>query len=203
MFNPIVVTPIEGGPLKLENVHDVHFCGEPIETDNTIWVCRCGESKRAPFCDGSHHAVNWVGACRPAAQKDIVVWEGQRIRTRFNPTACMHVYYCKPLKALRATELADDGDAGLAAARDIARVVGTCPSGALTFEAKTELHLDPATTGPAVDIVEGGEVRLRSAFSGIDPMPGQAPDTATLCRCGRSRNKPYCDGRHKGRKGFR
>jgi len=27
--------------------------------------------------------------------------------------------------------------------------------------------------------------------------------SATLCRRGLSRNKPWCDGRHRGKKGFR
>lgn len=203
MSEPIVVTPIEGGPLKLDNARNVHFCGERIETDPTIWLCRCGESKNAPFCDGSHNAVGWQGTCTPAKQKDVVVWEGQRIRTRFNPTACMHVFYCKPLKDLRARELAEAGEAGADAAREIARVVSTCPSGALSFELKTELDVDLPDHGPAIDIVEGGEVRIRGAYTGVEPMPNQAPETATLCRCGLSKNKPYCDGRHKGRKGFR
>jgi len=203
MADPILVTPIEGGPLKLDNARDVHFCGEPVETESTIWLCRCGESANAPFCDGRHRTVGWQGTCTPAPQKDIVVWEGQRIRTRFNPTACMHVFYCKPLKALRAQELAEDGAAGEQAARQIAAAVALCPSGALTCEMKADLSVDLPEKGPAIDIIEGGEVRIQAAFAGIDPMPGQPADTATLCRCGRSKNKPYCDGRHKGRKGFR
>jgi CDGSH-type Zn-finger protein len=200
---PIVVTPIEGGPLKLENARDVHYCGEPVDTEATIWLCRCGESKNAPFCDGTHRTIGWQGTCEKAPTKDIVVWEGQRIRTRFNPTTCMHVFYCKPLKDLRETELASDGADGEAAARELARVVSTCPSGALSFELKTNLDVQIDTSAPAIDIVEGGEVRIKAAYTGIETMEGQAPDTATLCRCGRSRNKPFCDGRHKGRKNFR
>ena len=203
MADPIVVTPIEGGPLKLENARDLHFCGEPIEADPTVWLCRCGESRNAPFCDGSHKAAGWTGTCSPAEQKDVVVWEGQRIRTRFNPTTCMHVFYCKPLKALRATELAESGPDGEAAAHEIARVVATCPSGALSFELKSELDVSLPEPGPAIDIVEGGEIRIRAPFTGIETMPAQAENTATLCRCGLSKNKPYCDGRHKGRKAFR
>ena len=203
MADPIVVTPIEGGPLKLDNARDVHFCGEALETDSTIWLCRCGESRNAPYCDGSHNKIGWTGTCTPAAQKEHRVWEGQRIRTRFNPTACMHVYYCKPLKELRARELAEDGAAGEEAARQIAAAVATCPSGALTFELKTELAVELPERGPAIDIVEGGEVRIQAVFTGVDPMPGQPTDTATLCRCGKSRNKPFCDGRHKARPGFR
>jgi CDGSH-type Zn-finger protein len=43
----IVETPIPSGPLKLENVVSVHYCGERIDTDTTIWICRCGDSSNA------------------------------------------------------------------------------------------------------------------------------------------------------------
>ncbi len=203
MPDPILVTPIDGGPLKLDNVRDAHFCGAPIDVESTVWLCRCGNSANAPFCDGSHRKSDWEGACTPAPQKAIVAWEGQRIRTRFNPTACMHVFLCKPLKELRALELEDDGEAGAEAAREIARVVSTCPSGALTYTLKTEVDVSLPERGPSIDIIEGGEVRIQAPFSGVPLMDGQPADTATLCRCGLSKNKPYCDGRHKGRKGFR
>ena len=89
MADPIVVTPIDSGPLKLENVRELHYCGAPLDTDPTVWLCRCGNSTNAPFCDGTHNKTGWVGACTPTAAKEARVWEGSRIRTRFDPTLCM------------------------------------------------------------------------------------------------------------------
>jgi len=52
--------------------------------------------------------------------------------------------------------------------------------------------------------MEGGEIRVRVPFEiNADLHERQTADKATLCRCGRSRNKPWCDGRHKGYAGFR
>jgi len=31
--------------------------GKVIETDDPIFLCRCGASKNKPFCDGSHRRV--------------------------------------------------------------------------------------------------------------------------------------------------
>ncbi|TNE89948.1 MAG: CDGSH iron-sulfur domain-containing protein [Deltaproteobacteria bacterium] len=123
----------------------------------------------------------------------------------------MHVFYCKPLKALRAAELAGDDEA----AREIARVVGGCPSGALTWEAKVDGFAGPS--GPPqtpvteadrhaqIAVQEGGEIRVQCAFD-LDAETPERNDgeRTTLCRCGLSTNKPFCDGRHKKREdGFR
>ena len=194
----IVVLP--DGPLKLTGARSVTFGGEPLSVGEDVYLCRCGESKNAPFCDGSHKTNGFSGACEIDEKHEVKVWEGRRLRTFFNPDACMHVFYCKPLGALREAELAGDDDAGA----EIARVVGQCPSGALSWEAKAELPaLEPGERAD-VAIQAGGEVRVQCAYEINEPLhERQAEDRATLCRCGLSKNKPWCDGRHRKRRDWR
>ena len=172
-----------------------------MSVDGDAYLCRCGESKNAPFCDGSHSSTGFSGDNEPGEKKEIAVWEGSELRTFFNPNTCMHAFYCKPLKALREQELVGDAKA----AAEIMRVVGTCPSGALTYEVKGSAAEPQATEyGADIDIVEGGEVRIQCAFEINEALlERQHEDRATLCRCGQSKNKPWCDGRHKARKDFR
>jgi len=191
---------IPDGPIKVANAEAITFCGEALETDGDVYLCRCGKSGNAPFCDGSHNP-GFDGSRQKEPSAEIRVWEGQTLRTFFNPNTCMHVFYCKPLKELRERELAGDA----AAAEEIMKVVGTCPSGALTYETK-EAIAEPAPTAFAscIDIREGGEIRVQKPFDiNAEPMERMMPARATLCRCGLSKNKPWCDGRHVKAKDFR
>lgn len=202
MNKPISLTVLENGPLKISGDElSLNFCGEAIEVEagKDLYVCRCGESQNPPFCDGSHAKTGFVAEPPQGAKKNIHIWEGKTIRTFFNPNACMHAAYCKPLKGLRKSEL--DGDAEAAA--EIARVVQSCPSGALSYES-TAREAPAAAEGPAIDIIEGGEVRVQHKFE-IDAPLNERQDDArgTLCRCGLSKNKPWCDGAHKKRENFR
>ena len=196
MTKPVSVTVIDNGPLKISGeAVSVHYCGEALESPagKDVYLCRCGESSNAPYCDGSHSRTGFVGASEPGEKKEIRVWEGRTIKTYFNSNTCMHVFLCKPLKELRQREL--DGDDS--AAEEIARVVRTCPSGALSFEAK-DVSTPSPIDGPDVDIMEGGEVRIQVPFEiNAELQERQAEDRATLCRCGQSKNKPFCDGTHK------
>jgi|GEM_PF-449107 len=198
----VSITVLDNGPLKMTDVQSLHYLGQPVDVDGDVYLCRCGESKNAPFCDGSHGKTGFDGTCEPKTDKEVKVWEGNTIRTFFNPNACMHVFYCKPLKELRQAEL--DGDASAAA--EIAKVVQSCPSGALNYEMKDDHQVSlPVVDGtPDVDVMEGGEVRIQCAFDiNEDLQERQDGVRATLCRCGKSKNKPWCDGRHKGRKDFK
>jgi CDGSH-type Zn-finger protein len=201
MSDKLSVTVFENGPLKIHNATSMNFCGEPVPCDGDVYLCRCGASSNMPFCDGSHAKVGFDGSNQLAAAKEVRVWEGNSIRTYFNPNTCMHVFYCKPLAALRERELAGDASA----AEEIMRVVDACPSGALTYERKAELPDPEPFDAPAhLDIQEGGEIRVRGIFE-INAALGDRQDVerATLCRCGMSKNKPWCDGRHKAKKDFR
>ncbi len=201
MSNPVSITVLPNGPLKISEAKSVRYCGAPLETKGDMYICRCGMSKNAPFCDGSHNSNGFTGETERTDAKDVHVWEGNSVRTFFNPNTCMHVFYCAPLKELRKRELEGDADA----AAEIIRVVKGCPSGALTYETKAEVPVPPAPADRAdIEIMEGGEVRIQCAFDINTELPERLEgDRATLCRCGLSKNKPWCDGRHKARKDFR
>lgn len=188
------------GPIQVKGAGSVRFCGEPLDASGDLYLCRCGRSGNAPFCDGTHKTVGFSGAAPDAPDTEERAWEGRTVRTFFDKAACMHVFKCKPLNGLREAELAGDD----AAAQQIMAVVRACPSGALTFESKgAAVPAEPASP-VAIDIMEGGEIRVQTEFSINVPLQGRQPtDRATLCRCGESKNKPWCDGRHKRRRDFR
>lgn len=61
MTDPARITPYRDGPLLVRGPFTL--CdqdGNEIEVHNrTIALCRCGRSRRKPFCDGMHKAVGW------------------------------------------------------------------------------------------------------------------------------------------------
>lgn len=83
-------------------------------------------------------------------------------------------------------------------AADLAEVIRRCPSGALTYE-PTERALEAeAHDGVEVRIVPGGPLVVRGEVRVTAPDGTELATTprATLCRCGGSANKPFCDGTH-------
>ena len=49
------------GPLKLAgNVEVVSGTGKTINRATQLFLCRCGQSKNKPYCDGSHKAAGFV-----------------------------------------------------------------------------------------------------------------------------------------------
>jgi CDGSH-type Zn-finger protein len=64
------ITPYRDGPLLVRGPFTLtDQDGTEIEVHNrTIALCRCGRSRRKPFCDGTHKAVGWRAAS--GAQQD-------------------------------------------------------------------------------------------------------------------------------------
>ena len=49
------ITPLPDGPYLVEGLTDLHDLDGPIEADSgRVALCRCGQSKNKPFCDGTH-----------------------------------------------------------------------------------------------------------------------------------------------------
>jgi CDGSH-type Zn-finger protein len=73
------------------------------------------------------------------------------------------------------------------------RVAQSCPSGAISYE---RLDGGPQEAAPPVNVArvrENGPIALTADLRIGKHFLGYR---ATLCRCGRSANKPFCDGSH-------
>jgi CDGSH-type Zn-finger protein/uncharacterized Fe-S cluster protein YjdI len=78
-------------------------------------------------------------------------------------------------------------------AAGVAQLAHNCPSGAIRYERVDGGTAEQAPIVNAVRVRENGPLAIHGPLSiaGVD-----AGFRATLCRCGQSQNKPYCDGSH-------
>jgi CDGSH-type Zn-finger protein/uncharacterized Fe-S cluster protein YjdI len=118
----------ENGPLAVEA--QLQILGQ-AQTSPRATLCRCGQSKTKPFCDGSHGAAGFVATGEPATANF------EALAVRNGP-----------------------------------------------------LDVQPLPNGP-LRVVGNLEV-----VSGTGRTCNKVGETY-LCRCGQSKNKPYCDGSHK------
>src|ERR1051326_4566645 len=126
------------------------------------------------------------------------VYRGRDIEVSFDLDICIHVGEC--LRGERSVFKLDRRpwvlpDAG--AADEIARIVELCPSGALQYRrldggAEETLRetttVTPIRTGP---LLGRGRIEVTREDGTVETLP-----RATLCRCGESEHKPFCDNRH-------
>jgi diacylglycerol kinase family enzyme/CDGSH-type Zn-finger protein len=178
--------------------------GEKLDTFPVMSLCRCGESKNKPYCDGSHAANGIDGEKKPGRVKDkLRSFKGKEIIIHDNRGVCSHDRACvnelpRVFEKGRKPWINPDG----APAEEVASVIEKCPSGALSYTTG-----DVSWTGfdcePAINVAKDGPLEINGGIVLKDDM-GSKPQLAqhyTLCRCGGSKNKPFCDGTHHD-KGF-
>ena len=52
----------ENGPLKITGSFTLQGPdGDTMQTGKTVFICRCGASKKMPFCDGMHRKIGFEG----------------------------------------------------------------------------------------------------------------------------------------------
>lgn len=143
--------------------------------------------------------VEAAAPAAPATPKPPDEARGKDVVLRFDTQRCIHARHCvlgEPEVFLANTP----GDwlyPDQATPERIAIVAHNCPSGAVTYE---RLDGGPAEAPPRVNTVrvrENGPLAFHAelALSATAPNGGSS-FRATLCRCGQSANKPYCDGSH-------
>jgi CDGSH-type Zn-finger protein/uncharacterized Fe-S cluster protein YjdI len=77
----------------------------------------------------------------------------------------------------------------------VAAIALACPSGAIRYERLDGGEQESAPLVNVVHVRENGPLAVHAAIE-LDGKP--AGFRATLCRCGLSKSKPYCDSSHVG-----
>lgn len=188
------------GPYMVRGLHRIENAkGEAIDTQPLIVLCRCGQSSRKPFCDGTHAKVGFSGDKLVGRLEDKTRdYEGREITIHDNRGVCAHRGYCTAhLPQVFRMEKKPWIDPDSEKSDEIARVIEMCPSGALSYTKDGVLHKD-LSREPKIIVTEDGPYDVEGGVELKDP-DGNSPESKehfTLCRCGGSKNKPFCDGSH-------
>jgi CDGSH-type Zn-finger protein len=178
--------------------------GESYPAQATYALCRCGQSAKKPFCDGTHAKVGFDGtetASREPYAALAKVMQGPSLSLTDVEALCAFARFCDPNG--QVWNLVNETDRA-GARRDFVRQVGECPSGRLVaWDNATGKSLEPKLT-PSIGLIEdpanqcAGPVWLRGGVPviGADGYHYEVRNRVTLCRCGASQNKPFCDGTH-------
>jgi len=194
------IKPAPNGPLLVTNVAQLtNSKGEEIKTRPDMALCRCGGSATKPFCDGTHARIGFSSEPSPDHTPDVVAdYAGSAITVHFNRLQCAASEQCSKSLA----EVFREGEKPWiqpdhSIPRKIIEVIRRCPSGALRYTYRG--HTGPRHgDAPSIRICRNGpyEVRGDVALNTTEWPAGASQERCTLCRCGASRNKPFCDGSH-------
>ncbi|MHC4840289.1 MAG: CDGSH iron-sulfur domain-containing protein [Planctomycetota bacterium] len=195
------IRPAPDGPYLLTGADKVTRItdGKEFETGEKVGLCRCGASKNKPFCDGSHVAAGFSGEVEPGrtpVKRDS--YEGDDLTVHDNRGLCAHAGYCtRGLPAVFKMGEEPWIDANGASKEEIAKVVGQCPSGAIGYSVAGEDQTVKGE-GPVVAFVPNGPYLVQGdcKIEGCELPEGRGSDRLALCRCGQSKNKPFCNGAH-------
>jgi CDGSH-type Zn-finger protein len=194
----IIVPDEEGFPYKWEK-------GKKYPREESYALCRCGHSKNMPYCDGAHITNGFDGTETASRKKYLeqvdVEIDGPKLILTDVQNLCALGRFCERKEGVwNLTEKSANPQAKKMAIEQTCN----CPSGRLVawdkktkkayepdFPESLSLAEDPSrkVSGP---LWVKGKVQIESA----DGQRYEKRNRVTLCRCGKSENKPFCDGRH-------
>ena len=170
-------------------------------------VCRCGASKTKPYCDGSHVTHEWdpaLTASEAPLLEGAETMEGPRITLTDNESFCAFARVCDAKGRIWNLVEVDDEKAK----EFVIHEANHCPAGRLSaWDQKTGKPYEPELP-VSIGLIEDPGIRCSAALWVRGGIPIQKEDgttyevrnRVTLCRCGQSSNKPYCDGTHASMK---
>ena len=173
--------------------------GESCASVRGVALCRCGGSKNKPFCDGTH-GTNGFTDKRIAddARNRRISYIGKRITIHDNRGVCAHAGFCTDrLKSVFRMGQEPWIDPDGASTEEIITTIKECPSGALSYSIEAVEYRDHARE-PMVTVTNDGPYAIAGGIEliGVTFGDGASKEHYTLCRCGASKNKPFCDGTH-------
>ena len=193
----IIGTDSEGGS-------ETWIEGEIFPGGEKYSLCRCGHSNKKPFCDGTHAKIGFDGtetASREPYLERARVFDGPTLLLTDVETLCAFGRFCDPNgKVWHQVTRTDDP----AVRATFIRQVENCPAGRLVaWDRATRKSVEkqlPVSIGLVEDPEQqcSGPLWLRGGIpvAAADGFEYEVRNRVTLCRCGQSQNKPFCDGTH-------
>jgi CDGSH-type Zn-finger protein len=194
------ITPRPNGPLLVTGLqHLRNSKGQRLETRESFALCRCGQSANKPFCDATHRRIGFSDAHTADASADVPErYEGPELTILDNRYLCAHVGACSDgLAEVFRYQQEPWIDPAAAPADRIREVIARCPSGALAY-AQGGREVRDLEREPAITVSQNGPYFVVGGIALETDAWGQCASREhyALCRCGKSRRKPFCDGSH-------
>jgi len=167
-------------------------------------LCRCGHSKNKPFCDGTHVKVAFDGIETAGEEayldhpKEI---DGPALKLDDIEELCASARFCHRAGGIwKLVPESDDQEKKRIAIEEPC----DCPSGLLgVVDKQTKKNVEPKFAesiglieDPAMGVSGPIWVRGGVPVESADGKTYRVRNRVTLCRCGKSKNKPFCDSSH-------
>lgn len=218
----IWIEVLENGPYQVHGAPPMHIQsitpnaerhswtfeqGRAFEVKDGTRLCRCGLSRNKPYCDGSHLKAH-VDLAETAGFEPLLngaqEMDGPTYSLTDNEKFCAFARFCDNGDRIW-NEVMEPGERHGELAIYMAH---QCPSGRLmVWDQKTRAPVETPQSAslaliedPALGVsgplqLQGG-IRVQSASGDSYEIRNRQ----TLCRCGASSNKPFCDGTHASMK---
>jgi CDGSH-type Zn-finger protein len=177
--------------------------GKKYPLQENYALCRCGHSKKKPFCDGTHAKIHFDGtetASREPYLKQASEMDGPALRLTDVQNLCASARFCHRAGGVwKLTRESDDPEAKQTAIEEAC----DCPAGRLVAWEKDGKAIEPDFE-PSIGLVEDPQAGVMGPIWVRGGIPIESADgtlyeirnRVTLCSCGKSANKPFCDGSH-------
>ena len=197
--------PLEEKVIVNNGVENEYAEGQTFPQREEYALCRCGHSKSMPFCDGTHINAHFDGAetaSREPYLKEVDLIEGSDFMLSDAKKLCASARFCHKAHGdiWSLTDLSDNPERR----EEAIEAACDCPSGRLVaWDKKTGEAIEPAYE-PSIMVIQDpdrqcyGPIWVRGGIpiESLDGSVYEIRNQVTLCRCGESVNKPFCDASH-------
>lgn len=166
-------------------------------------LCRCGRSNSKPYCDGQHDLTNFSveeTASTTPYEEQAIHYEGKRVDLLDQENLCGEARFCDVGQGIWDRVILSDREEDM---QEAIQEACNCPTGRLTIVKKDGTKIEPKleqeislVQDPANDMRGPLWVKGGITVENQDGTVYEIRNRVTLCRCGESKNMPFCDASH-------